>query len=68
MRGDACDGARSTMSRNRKVAKVAPSYGPEKENERRMRGEAESDDQTSEYKRAEVSVWWRGVWLLGLRL
>lgn len=34
--------------------------------ESRRRGEAENDARTNECKRAEMSVWWRGVFLEGL--
>lgn len=66
--GDAYDGVKSTMSRNKPVAEAAQSYGLEKENKSQGRSEAKVGDQTSERKRAGLSVSWRGVGLLVFHL
>lgn len=65
-RGEKC------ISRTRKVRRTCRwqrwyrSWRPEKDMESRRRGEAENGARTNECKRAEMSVWWRGVFLEGL--
>lgn len=66
--GDEDYGVKSTMSRTKRVAEAAQSYGLEKENKSRGRSKAKVGDRTSERKRAGVSVSWRGVGLLVFHL